>query len=172
MATPSRRVHAGAAASVAAALLLALGCGGSHAPTTTKSDTSSDQAAVVTAHTRLLASLSAADVDAFTALLDPSPDLLIFHPMLEDRFDTVEMVKKNLPIMFAKLGKATWTEVHPLVVFRDGVAWVTYYMLVEAANLSRPFAGRGTEIWNRTDNGWRLVHAHWSETPTYPEGAS
>jgi hypothetical protein len=171
MATTSRHILACTLA-LAAVVLLGTGCGGPQTPTASEGKTGSDQAAVVTAHKQLLAALSAADADGFAGLLDPSPDLLIFHPLLADRFDGVEMVRRNLPAMFTKLGKATWTEVHPLVVFRDGVAWITYYVLVEAANLPRPFAGRGTEIWNRTEEGWRLVHAHWSQTPTYPEGTS
>jgi ketosteroid isomerase-like protein len=124
-----------------------------------------DERAVVEAHRTLIAAYEAGDVYAFVSLLDPSPSLLIFHPLLESRFDTIAQVREGLGKMFEHLGGASWTDAHALVTVWGDVAWVTSHMAVEAPGLSRPFIGRGTEIWVRDAGSWRLTHAHWSADP-------
>jgi len=136
----------------------------SHPATTPEQDMN----AVIVVHQSLARAYENGDADAFVALLRPSPDLLIFHPRLENRFDGVEEIRSQMGRMFARLGGAKWTDVHPQVVVDGDVAWLTGQVLIEAPGLEYPFVGRATEIYVRGDDGWRLGHAHWSEDPTAP----
>ncbi len=119
--------------------------------------------ALVEAHQALHDALSSRDVEGVVSLLDPSPNLLIFPPLVEERFDSLEDVRSKLPEMFERFGEATWTEVHAEAVRRGDVGWITSNLLIESRSLTSPFIGRGTEIWVKTQGRWRLVHAHWSE---------
>jgi ketosteroid isomerase-like protein len=124
-----------------------------------------DETAIIEAHKALIRSYETADYQAFVALLAPGPELLIFHPYLENRFDGLEQAEQRLGVMFERLGEATWTEVHPAILVEGDIGWVTSHVLLNSPNMDRPFVGRGTEIWRRYEEGWRLVHAHWSEHP-------
>ncbi len=123
------------------------------------------QQALIVAHRGMVEAFERGDVDGVCALLYPSPELLLFHPLLRGRFNSVERIRKELPAMFAAMGRTSWTEVHPMVVANGDVAWVTSNLLVEAEKLDRPFVGRGTEIWVHEDGRWQLVHGHWSALP-------
>lgn len=47
---------------------------------------------------------------------------------------------------------------------RGDVAWVTYWIRAKADLPDRPLPelSRGTEVWERVDGSWRMVHGHWS----------
>lgn len=123
------------------------------------------QKALIDAHTSLIDAYEAGDVERFVSLLDPSNDLLIFHPMSEDRFESVAEVREKMSRMFAKIGKVTWTDAHPVVIQRGDIAWITSNFLLDSPDLDYHFIGRGTEIWVRDGNRWQLIHAHWSKQP-------
>lgn len=123
------------------------------------------QRALIAAHRSLIEAFEGGDTEGVIRLLDPSPELLIFHPMLRGRFDSIARIKAELPAMFAAFGKATWTEVHPIVVASGDVGWVTSNVLIEAERLDTAFVGRATEIWVHRDGRWRLIHGHWSSLP-------
>ena len=123
------------------------------------------QQALVVAHRGLVEAFERGDVEAICDLLYPSQELLVFHPLLRGRFNSVERIRAALPAMFDAMGPATWTDVHPMVVAEGEVAWVTSDVLIEAGRLAEPFVGRGTEIWVHEDGRWRLIHGHWSTVP-------
>lgn len=155
-------------ATLIAVLLLAAGCAGpgEHAGAATDRpaiDPDADRDALIDAHLQLLAGMESANAETFVAVLDDSPDLLIFHPFLRDRFHGIGEVRDNLNVMFSHMPESSWTEVHPAITIDGNVGWLTYNVLVKSAALEQPFIGRGTEIWTRTDDGWRLIHGHWSE---------
>jgi len=122
-----------------------------------------DEMGLIAAHKSLIDAMEAGDVAALTALLDPSPDLLIFHPFLENRFNGIGEVDQGLSRMFEELGTLSWTEAHGKIDLEGNVGWVTSHILIKSASLPSPFVGRGTEIWVYGPGGWRLNHAHWSE---------
>lgn len=154
-------------ATVGIAVLVACSArvGNGPAPGPTAAPATAGEPALLEAHQSLHHALASQDVEGVVALLDHSPKLLIFHPLVEDRFDSVEAVRRKLPAMFEHLGAATWTEVHPEAVQMGDVGWITSNLLVESPALPTPFRGRGTEIWVKEEGGWRLIHAHWSEVP-------
>ncbi len=128
-------------------------------------DTKADYDAVVAAHESLVQAYEAADVSAYTALLDPEVELLLFHPKLSDRFVGIDETREKLSQMFSRIAPANWLDVHPAVVVEGDVAWYTSHVLVESTSLATPFVGRGTEVWVRRDSRWRLAHGHWSPNP-------
>ena len=117
---------------------------------------------VIAAHKAMIAAMEAGDVAAMTALMDPSPGLLIFHPFGEDRFSGIREIDEGLSRMFQAVGSVTWTEVHPTIALSGDTAWLTAQVIVKSPSLPEPFVGRGTEIWVHGPEGWRLAHAHWS----------
>ena len=121
--------------------------------------------AVIRAHTALTAAYQAADAEAFKALLDSSPELTVFHPVIQNRFGSPEELMGQLAVMFERLGEIEWTDAHPVIVVEGDVAWVTSNVLIESPALDRAFVGRGTEIWVLRGGEWRLIHGHWSENP-------
>lgn len=162
--SPNRRI------SVVWALVALIAAGSCVAPAPVKPaesrrDVGQDVAAVVAAHKALVRAYESGDGAAFLGLLDPTPQLVVFHPFLQNRFDGIDTAREEIPKMFARLGPSEWTDVHSAVVVEGDAAWLTGQVLVEPANRERPFIGRGTEIWVRRDDGWRLAHGHWSPNP-------
>jgi ketosteroid isomerase-like protein len=122
-----------------------------------------DEMGVIAAHKQLIDAMEAGDVAAMTALMDPSTNLLIFHPFIENRFEGIGEVDAGLGKMFGELGPVSWTEAHASIGIEGDVAWLTAHVLIKSPALPSPFVGRGTEIWVHRPGGWRLTHAHWSE---------
>ena len=128
-------------------------------------DATADRQAVVEAHEALLSAYEQGDIEAFVAGLDPTAELLIFHPRIRARFDGVDRVREEMGGMFARLGGAAWSDHHAIVQVKGDVAWITAQTLIESPNLDPPFTGRGTEIYVRKPEGWKLAHGHWSSLP-------
>jgi len=122
-----------------------------------------DERGVITAHKALIAAMEAGDVAAVTALMDPSSNLILFYPFVENRFDGISEVDEGLGAMFGQLGPLSWTEAHATMDIDGNVAWMTSHVLIKTPEMPGPFVGRGTEVWVRRPGGWRLTHAHWSE---------
>ena len=128
-------------------------------------DPFADRAEVVEVHETFLAAMEAGDAEAVEALIDSAHDVLVFHPAVMTRFDGPQAVADGVATMLARRGPVDFTEVH-LQAWVDGdVAWLTSHLLLESPAVPEPFAARGTEVWRRTDGGWRLAHAHWSAQP-------
>jgi len=122
-----------------------------------------DEMGLIAAHKAFIAAMESGDVAGLTALLDPSPSLIIFHPFLENRFNGIGEVDQGLSRMFVELGSVSWTEAHGKIDMEGNVGWLTAHVLIKSPALPTPFVGRGTEIWVHGPGGWRLKHAHWSE---------
>jgi hypothetical protein len=123
------------------------------------------RADLVDAHRALLRAYEGADVEAFVGLMDPSPELLIFHPLHEGRFDGVDEVRDQLGNMFTTLGPAFWSEVHTQASIEGDVGWVSYHLVIQKQGGGEAFVGRGTEVWVRRADGWKLTLGHWSPDP-------
>lgn len=156
----------------AAGLILALaGCAGSEtaedqvteAAASGEAAAEPDELGAIAAHQKLIQALEAGDAAALTALLDPSPELLIFHPFKQSRFGGVEEIDQGLSRMFEDVGSLSWTEMHQTIRIDGNIAWLTAQLIVRSAELPQPFLGRSTEIWVHGPEGWRLSHAHWSQ---------
>lgn len=146
--------------------VLTLSCG-APAPVETgvPTDPAADIEAVLAAHEAMVQAFGRSDVEAFSAMLDVSPEFLLFHPMTASRYDLDELEAGTYDAMFAMLRDSHWTDVHLAVDVSGDAAWITSHVLIESPELPMPFVGRGTEIWVRDEAGWRLRHGHWSENP-------
>jgi len=131
----------------------------------TESGAEDDRQAVIDAHEALVRAYEGSDVEAFVAGLDPSPEVLIFHPRMQSRFDSVEKIRLEMGRMFARLGETRWTDVHASVRVEGDAAWLTAQIVIESPNVEPAFVGRATEIYLRREGRWRLTHAHWSADP-------
>ncbi len=122
-----------------------------------------DRQAVRAAHERLMKAYSTMKVEHVTRLLDDSEDLRLFHPRGTLDFESISVVEWGLEQMWSRVGAAEWLdESANQVVVNGDVAWHTYAMRVQWKK-GADIKARGTEIWIRRDDGWRLTHAHWSE---------
>ena len=153
------------------ALTALLAFGGCAAPSTTDEATPAatdepvaiaDESALIAAHKELIQAFENGEAETIGRLLDPTRKLLIFHPFLENRFDGIEDATAGLSRMTARMTNVDWTEVHPAVLLDGDVGWITSQVLIKADSMEQPFVGRGTEIWLHYEDGWRLVHGHWS----------
>lgn len=127
-----------------------------------------EEAMVLEAHERLIESYTQGDTETFSSLLDPSAELLIFHPRGYFQFESFPQVRKGMEHMLKRLGASEWVEREIRVVVRDEVGWVTSLILIEWEGMTEPLMARGTEVWVKRAAGWRLIHGHWSESPRRP----
>jgi ketosteroid isomerase-like protein len=134
-------------------------------PAGSTTDPDQAQQEVIAAHEALVRAFEASDADAFIGLLAPTPELLIFHARTDNRFDGLDEVREHLAMMFEGFEEADWSDFHPVVLVDGNVAWVTSQVMISSLGFESPFVGRGTEIWKRYDDGWKLVHGHWSQVP-------
>jgi len=146
-------------------ILVVAGCGtvSPPAPVDEAQPSEFDEEAVIEAHRAWTGACERGDVDTLVGLLDREAHLL-FHPRQYDRFDEIEETRQGLEAMFARLGESTWSDAHVELHQRGDVAWLTSHFVIESGS-SEPLVGRGTEIWTRSSDGWRLSHGHWSPDP-------
>jgi len=128
-------------------------------------DVARAQQEVIAAHEALVKAYETGNIDAYVALLAPAPELLIFHPAMENRFDGVEEVRRHMAKMFKDFSGAEWTDFHPVVEVDGNVGWITSQVTISSLSFKSPFVGRGTEIWVRRHGEWKLAHGHWSAVP-------
>jgi ketosteroid isomerase-like protein len=66
-----------------------------------------------------------------------------------------DRVKKEPPL---------FESVDPHIEICGDIAWVTSWFRAKADVQGKPLPelSRATEIWMRTDDGWKMVHGHWS----------
>ena len=128
-------------------------------------DPSADRAAVLAAHQKLFAAMETGDSRGFVELLDDDPAFAIFHPRLRSEFDAEDLSDGSLEGMICRLAGAQWSEVDVEVAVAGDVAWIRSHLLIESPSMTSAFLGRGTEVWVRQGERWRLRHGHWSEAP-------
>jgi ketosteroid isomerase-like protein len=130
-----------------------------------KSTEDATRSAVLRAHTSLVQAYESSDAAGFSALLEPSGELLIFHPIYENLFLGPERTQDGIRRMFRLIGEAAWTDITTKVRVLGDVAWVMTTSQVESKRHAVVMDTRGTEVWVNTKQGWRLTHAHWSQNP-------
>lgn len=149
----------------AIALLGAFGPAGSRAQEKETRAADDARQAVYDAHLELIAAYAQVDIDALAGLMDPSDDLLIYHPRGNLKFSTLPSVRHGLERMLEHVGPSTWSnETDSHVVVSGDVAWHTYMLSMEWSGVIEPIRVRATEVWVHRASGWRLVHAHWSDS--------
>lgn len=156
---------------VASMALLAGNCAPGPRETPGTTDPVQDRQAILDAHQAMVEAYQTGDTEGFLLLMEKSEDLLLYHPRVDDRWQGIEAVRRSLPMMFSRLGKSTWLDVHLAVSLNGDVGWLTSHIVIESPNFETPFTGRGTEVWVRHGDNWRLAHGHWSANPEFDRPA-
>lgn len=171
-----RRTLFGALLGCASCLvLLGLGCGepvGTEGEGAGPREALEDRKEVIQAHRAFISAYESGDAAAIAAMLSTDPQPLVFHPLTEGRFDGADAISEALPRMFEKLGGVEWTDIHPAIDVEGDVAWLSFHVIAQSANMGEPFVGRGSEVWVRRDDGWKLAHAHLSQNPELEQEAA
>ena len=68
-----------------------------------------DEMGLIAAHKSLIRAMEEGNITDLTALMDPTSDLIVFHPFVENRFDGITEVDEGLGRMFEQLGGVSWT---------------------------------------------------------------
>ena len=91
-------------------------------------------------HRQLIEAYSNGDTETFRSLLDPSAELLIFHPRGYFQFESFPQVSKGMEHMLKRLGASTWVERDVRVVIREEVGWVTSLIAIAELLVDRGIA--------------------------------
>lgn len=148
-------------------LLAAAGCAPAPGTARGSADPALDRQAILDAHQEMVEAYQRGDAEAFLMLMEKTDSLLLYHPRVDDRWQGIEAVRQNLPRMFTNLGQSSWIDVHVAVTVNGDVGWLTSHTVIESPNVEVPFTGRGTEVWVRHGDNWRLAHGHWSANPEF-----
>jgi ketosteroid isomerase-like protein len=130
--------------------------------------TDQDRASVQQLLDKYFESVKAADTKLASEVWWQSPDIVVVTPL--GRFQGWENVRENLYVNF--LQKAfSERNLQPsnLTIHVDGdAAWAVFDWTFTAKLAGgQPFTSKGWEshVYRRTDQGWRIVHLHYSAPP-------
>ncbi|HEX6311446.1 MAG TPA: nuclear transport factor 2 family protein [Acidimicrobiia bacterium] len=131
-------------------------------------DLSTDETAVLELHRRFVAANQAIDVGWLRANLAPGPDALVWFNLNKSDYIGVDHICRLWEFLAAVAGGAeqhvTDEDAHVHVV--GDVAWVDSHIRIRAdfGVMGRvDQSSRATEIWQRTNGGWKMRHFHCSE---------
>jgi ketosteroid isomerase-like protein len=116
-------------------------------------------------------SVNAADETLASEIYAQSPDLVVVTPM--GRFHGWENVRDQLYVKFLQ-GMFMKRDLRPSnvsVQVRGDSAWLAYdWEFAGTLADGQPTASKGweTQVYQRTDRGWRIVHLHYSVPPPPP----
>jgi ketosteroid isomerase-like protein len=84
-------------------------------------------------------------------------------------------INSNIYGFFANVfSKRSLTIYNQEINIDDGFAWATFYWTFDAnfkaGNKPLQTKWRETQIWKKIDNGWNLVHVHYSSMPVTATG--
>src|SRR5438445_9908725 len=148
---------------IAVVLVLASASGCRRTP-----DSGRDRADVEQVFNKYLQSLNGADVALASQVWLQSPDVLVVTP--SGRFQGWDSVRKDIYInlMQKQLRKPHVQASNVSIVVAGDAAWVVYDFVFTAKRADgQPFTSKGWEShgYQRTADGWRIAHLHYSVPP-------
>jgi ketosteroid isomerase-like protein len=136
--------------------------------TATGATTGTDEAQILELHHQFVAANQAIDVDWLRAHMVPGPDALMWFNLNKSDYVGVDHICRLWEFLAIVAGGAEQTcySIDPRVRVNGDVAWVDSHIRIEAdfgpmGKVSQ--SARMTEIWERTDGEWKMVHFHCSE---------
>ena len=145
------------------AALLALVCATGFHPTP---EPSRDRADIEQVFNKYLQSLNAADVALASQVWLQSPDVLVVTPV--GRFKGWDGVKDMYAGMQKEFLERNVQASNVSIVVAGDAAWLVYDFVFTATLADgKPFTSKGWEShgYQRTANGWRIAHLHYSVPP-------
>ncbi len=100
------------------------------------------------------------DPDPLLAMCDP--DVTYFHVMTEKRVDGLAALKALVEPFRGRSLFDSYEMLDPKVQVSGDTAVLTYILLRRVGGDSSRW--NGTEVFQKKTQGWRLIHAHWSQT--------
>ena len=131
-------------------------------------DIGRDRADIEQVFNKYLQSLNGADVALASQVWLQSPDVLVVTP--SGRFQGCDSVRKDIYInlMQKQLREPHVQASNVSIVVAGDAAWVVYDFVFTAKRADgQPFTTKGWEShgYQRTANGWRIAHLHYSVPP-------
>ncbi len=103
--------------------------------------------------------------DSLIALSDP--DITYFHSILDKRLDGIKAVKDLYEGYRGRPLYDSYKMVDPKVQAAGDLAILTYQLETHNGDLTRYW--NATVVYQKKQEGWRIIHTHWSLTkPTIP----
>lgn len=98
------------------------------------------------------------DPSGFLEICDP--DVVYFDPFQERRLDGIEALTKLYDGLRGQVRIDRYEFVNPKVQVVGDVAVLTFNF--ESWTKFVQYNWNTTEVYRRTDQGWRIIHTHWS----------
>ena len=148
---------------LAVALLLALAC----AQSGCGPDTEEDRAAIRALIDQEVAALNNEDLRALSDVWSQDDDITLVDVPPPGRFVGWNDIAKVFRDFFEQTSELRVTVDEVKIGLSDDVAYATYGWSMTGQFGDRPLIDRGqaTAIYRRGEEGWRLVHAHFSPVP-------
>ena len=151
---------------IAAVVVLACVSGCRRAP-----DSDRDRTDIQQVFNKYLQSVNTADVTIASEVWLQSPDVLVVTPF--GRFNGWESVRNDIYVNFLQKGftERNLQPSHVTIRIEGDAAWVVYDWVFTAKRSNGEAAtSKGWEShgYERTDQGWRIVHLHYSVPPPRP----
>jgi ketosteroid isomerase-like protein len=100
------------------------------------------------------------DPDGFLEISDR--DVVYFDPFTERRLDGIEALRKLYDEIRGKVRIESYNIVDPKVSVSGDTALLTFNFVSRGPD--REWRWNTTEVYRRKQEGWRIIHTHWSLT--------
>lgn len=103
---------------------------------------------------------SKGDPDGFLEISDP--EVVYFDPFLEKRLDGIDALRTLYDSFRGQFRIDHYDIIDPKVRVSGDMAVLTFNFVSHGAGVEQRW--NTTEVYERKDGGWRIVHTHWAFT--------
>jgi ketosteroid isomerase-like protein len=100
------------------------------------------------------------DPDGFLEI--SAPDVVYFDPFIPQRIDGLDALRQYYAELRGTISVDSYEIIAPEVHVRGDVALLTFRLVSRGGGDEMRW--NTTEVYRRGDDGWRIVHSHWSFT--------
>ena len=100
-----------------------------------------------------------------------APDVVYFDPFLERQIHGLAALTAYYESLRGKVSATHHEIIDPVVIDLGGAAALNFRFLSRNAK-GDEFRWNCTEVYRRTEDGWRIVQTHWSFTARPPVGVA
>jgi ketosteroid isomerase-like protein len=100
------------------------------------------------------------DPDGFLEI--SAPDVVYFDPFLPQRIDGLDALRQYYSELRGTISVDSYEIVNPEVQVHGDLALLTFRLI--SCGGGDEIRWNTTEVYRRGDDGWRIIHSHWSFT--------